>query len=229
MNRSIAIDGPGGAGKSTIAKELAKVLGAHHLDTGAMYRAVSVYMVQKGVDLNDPQAIAAAVDSAAVDIRYDENGAQRTYLCGEDVTDRLRLPEVSMAASAVSAVRHVRENMVRRQKELANELFLVCDGRDIGTVVITDAALKIYLTADAEERARRRFNEMEDKSCGFESVLRDINQRDYNDTHREESPLRQAADAVVVDSTHMTIEEVVNAVVDLYRMPKEERPCFVGR
>ena len=217
MNRSIAIDGPCGAGKSTVAKQVALKLGGHYLDTGAMYRAVGIHMLEHGIDVNDMEAVAAHAPEALVDVRYTENNEQRTILCGEDVTSRLRTSEVSMAASAVSAVKIVRTLMVKRQKELAEAMFLVCDGRDIGTCVITDAALKIYLTADAEERARRRFLEMEDKSCGFEAVLRDVNQRDYNDMHREESPLRQAEDAVVVDSTHMTIEEEINEIVRLYR------------
>lgn len=216
-NRSIAVDGPCGAGKSTIAKDVALKLGGHYLDTGAMYRSVGVYMLEHGIDVNDPEAVAVHAPEALVDVQYTENNEQRTILNGEDVTDRLRTPEVSMAASAVSAVKIVRTLMVKRQKELAETMFLVCDGRDIGTCVITDAALKIYLTADAEERARRRYNEMADKSCGFEAVLRDVNQRDWNDMNREESPLRQAEDAVVVDSTHMTIEEVVDEVVRLYR------------
>ena len=216
-SRSIAIDGPCGAGKSSVAKEVALKLGGHYLDTGAMYRAVGIYMLDHGIDVNDAQAVADHAHEALVDVSYTENNEQRTILCGEDVTGRLRTPEVSMAASAVSAVKIVRTLMVARQKELADQMFLVCDGRDIGTCVITDALLKIYLTADAEERARRRFNEMEDKSCGFEAVLRDVNQRDYNDMHREESPLCQAEDAVVVDSTHMTIEEEVELIMKLYR------------
>lgn len=218
MNRSIAIDGPSGAGKSTIAKAAALRLGAHYLDTGAMYRAVCVYMLRENVDLEDPQAIADRADDARVDVYYDESGLQHTCLNGEDITAILREEAVSMGASKVSAVRRVRQNQVRRQKELANELFLVCDGRDIGTCVITDAALKIYLTATAEERALRRFREIKDPDCSYESVLRDINQRDYNDTHREESPLVQAPDAVVIDSTHMTADEVVDEVVRLYRL-----------
>lgn len=214
MNRSIAIDGPCGAGKSTISQAVAKKLGGHYLDTGAMYRAVGLYMLRNSIDIAD---IGARVDGADVSVAYNENGTQRTLLNGEDVSGLIRTPECSMAASAVGAVREVRVYCVRRQKELASEMFLVCDGRDIGTCVITDAALKIYLTADAEERARRRFEEMPDKSCGFEAVLKDINERDYNDTHREESPLTCAEDAVVVDSTHMKFDEVVDRIVELYK------------
>ena len=216
-NRSIAIDGPCGAGKSTVADEVAKRLGGHYLDTGAMYRAVGLYMLSQGIDINDTAAVDAAADGAKVDVSYTENGQQRTFLSGEDVTEQLRTPEVSMAASLVSKAGNVRKMLVRRQKELAAKLFLVCDGRDIGTCVITDAALKIYLTATAEERARRRFNQMEDKSCGFEAVLKDINQRDYNDTHREISPLMKAEDAVELDTTNLDFEQVVQKVIDLYR------------
>ncbi len=216
-NRSIAIDGPCGAGKSTVAKEAALRLGGHYLDTGAMYRAVGLYMLGKGIDVNDEAAVAKNAPDALVDVKYDENENQHTYLNGEDVSGSLRTPEVSMAASAVSKVGIVRTLMVKRQKELAREMFLVCDGRDIGTCVITDAALKIYLTAEPEERARRRFNEMADKSCGFEAVLNDINQRDYNDMHREISPLRKADDAVELDTTHLSFEQVVEEVVRMYR------------
>ena len=216
-NRSIAIDGPCGAGKSTVADEVAKRLGGYYLDTGAMYRAVGLYMISKEIDPNDTDAVDAAANDAKVDISYTDIGQQRTWLNGEDVTEKLRTPEVSMAASLVGKAGNVRKMLVRRQKELAEELFLVCDGRDIGTCVITDAALKIYLTATAEERARRRFNQMEDKSCGFEAVLKDINQRDYNDMHREISPLMKAMDAVELDTTDLDFEQVVSKVIELYR------------
>ncbi len=221
-NRSIAIDGPSGAGKSTVADEIAKRLGGHYLDTGAMYRAVGLYMLSMGVDLNDTAAVDEAADGARVDVSYTENGQQRTFLNGEDVTEKLRTAEVSMAASLSSKAGKVRSMLVRRQKELAQEMFLVCDGRDIGTCVITDAALKIYLTATAEERARRRFNQMADKSCGFDAVLKDINQRDYNDMHREISPLTKAEDAVELDTTHLDIEQVVSRVIELYKERTEK-------
>ena len=196
---------------------IAKRLGGNYLDTGAMYRAMGVYMLDNGIDVSDASLVSANAENAHVDVKYDEAGVQHTCLNGEDVTDRLRAPEVSMAASKVSSVAKVRELLVKRQKELAREMFLVCDGRDIGTCVITDAALKIYLTATAEERARRRFNEMEDKSMGFEAVLNDINQRDYNDMHREISPLMKAEDAIELDTTHMSFEQVVEEVMRLYR------------
>ena len=216
-NKSIAIDGPCGAGKSTVASEAARLLGGHYLDTGAMYRAVGLYMLEKGVDINDTKAVDENAAGANVDVKYTADNEQRTFLNGTDVTSRLRTSEVSMAASLVSKSAMVRTMLVRRQKELAGEMFLVCDGRDIGTCVITDAALKIYLTATAEERARRRFNQMEDKSCGFEAVLKDINQRDYNDMHREISPLMKAEDAVELDTTSLSFDEVVSKVVKLYR------------
>ena len=216
MNKSIAIDGPSGAGKSSVAVEAARRLGGHYLDTGAMYRAMGLYMLEQGANLEDTAQMDALSENATVDVIYDADGNQLTFLNGEDVTDRLRTPEVSMAASAVSKGAAVRQKLVRRQKELANEMFLVCDGRDIGTCVITDAALKVYLNATPEERARRRFNEMEDKSMGFEAVLKDINQRDYNDTHRAISPLRKAEDAVEIDTTHLSLEQVVGEVMRLY-------------
>ena len=221
MNRSIAIDGPCGAGKSSVAGEAARRLGGHYLDTGAMYRAVGIYMLREGIDPKDSVKVEEKAAEARVDVKYDPKGAQHTYLNGEDVTGELRRPEVSLAASAVATVKRVRRLMVARQKELAQEMFLVCDGRDIGTCVIPDAALKIYLNADAEERARRRFEEMADKSCGFEKVLADINARDYNDMHRAESPLTKADDAVEIDTTHMTFEEVVQEVTRLYRQRME--------
>ena len=221
-NRSIAIDGPCGAGKSTVALAAAERLGGHYLDTGAMYRAMGLYMTRLGIDTADTALVDSHASGANVDVKYDAGSKQHTSLNGEDVTDSIRTPEISMAASNVGKSAKVRERLVRRQKELAREMFLVCDGRDIGTCVITDAALKIYLTATAQERARRRFNEMKDKSCGFEAVLEDINKRDWNDTHRDISPLRKAEDAVELDTTNLSFEQVVDKVVSLYGQAVKE-------
>lgn len=217
MNRSIAIDGPCGAGKSTIAKAVAAALGGYYLDTGAMYRAVGVFMLRSGVDMDDAAAVEARVGEAKVDVRYNEKGEQRTLLCGEDVTDILRTPDVSTAASKTGTVGAVRRLMVKRQQELAKEFFLVCDGRDIGSVVIPDSVLKIYLTAKPEVRARRRLNEPQYAGKSFAEVLADVNDRDYRDMHRDESPLTQTEDAVVVDSSRMTPEQVVARIVKLYK------------
>ena len=216
MNISIAIDGPCGAGKSTVALAVAERLGGHYLDTGAMYRAVGLYMLSLGIAPDDAEKVPEALKNCLVDVTYDEDNRQHTLLNGKDVSGEIRTPEVSMAASAVGTVKAVRVALVARQRELAARLFLVCDGRDIGTCVIPDALLKVYLTAAAEERARRRLAQMNDPSATFEQVLEDVNKRDYNDMHRAESPLTQAEDAVVVDTTHMDFDQVVDTLVKLY-------------
>ena len=206
---SIAIDGPAGAGKSTMAKALARELGAMYLDTGAMYRAFGLYMLRKDA-VNNPSAVAKAVDEVDVDVRF-VDGAQRLYLSGEDVTDAIREPEVSMAASTVSAVPQVRERMVALQRKIAEGQNVVMDGRDIGTKVLPNATLKIYLTASAEERARRRCRELAEKGMPepYEQVLQDMIRRDYQDTHRAASPLQPAEDSVHVDTSQLSIEESV--------------------
>lgn len=217
---SLALDGPCGAGKSTIAKRVSASLNAAYLDTGAMYRSVGLYMLENGVDLGDPAAISARVGEVAVTISY-ENNAQQTYLNGRDVTFDIRRPEISAAASAVAKVPAVRKRMVEMQRQIARGIALVMDGRDIGTCVLPDATLKIFLTATPEERARRRF-EQSGHSQPYEDVLREIMERDLNDTTRAISPLRRADDAVEVDSTHMTEDEVVQTIVALLRQRLEE-------
>ena len=162
-----------------------------------------------------------ALKNCLVDVTYDEENRQHTLLNGRDVSGEIRTPEVSMAASAVGTVKAVRVALVARQRELAQRMFLVCDGRDIGTCVIPDALLKIYLTAAAEERARRRLAQMNDPNASFEQVLEDVNKRDYNDMHRAESPLTQAEDAVVVDTTYMDFDQVVETVTALYKERRE--------
>ena len=221
MNISIAIDGPCGAGKSTVALAVAERLGGHYLDTGAMYRAVGLYMLSLGIAPDDAEKVPEALKNCLVDVSYDEENRQHTLLNGKDVSGEIRTPEVSMAASAVGTVKAVRVMLVARQRELAARLFLVCDGRDIGTCVIPDALLKVYLTAAAEERARRRLAQMNDPSATFEQVLEDVNKRDYNDMHRAESPLTQAEDAVVVDTTYMDFDQVVEMVTALYKKRRE--------
>ena len=212
---SIAIDGPAGAGKSTIAKALARSLDAMYLDTGAMYRASGLYMLRRGAD-KDPAAIVACVNDVDIDVRY-ENGAQRMFLVGEDVTQAIRQPEVSLAASNVSAVPEVRERMVALQRRIAEGHSVIMDGRDIGTVVLPNATLKIYLTASAEERAKRRCLELEQKGTPvpYEQVLKEMIERDYQDTHRAASPLKPAEDAVHVDTSDLTLEQSVQALHDL--------------
>ena len=207
---SIAIDGPAGAGKSTIAKALAKSLDIMYLDTGAMYRAFGLYAVRRGIDLDDAETLAARVGDADIEVRY-EGGSQRIYLDGEDVSQAIREPEISSAASKVSAVPEVRARMVDLQRRIAEGHSVVMDGRDIGTKVLPNATLKIFLTASAEVRAKRRFLELEQKGIPepYEKVLADMIERDYNDTHRAASPLCQAEDAKLVDTSDLSLEEVV--------------------
>ena len=215
---AIAIDGPAGAGKSSVARAVARTLNATYLDTGAMYRAVGLYMMKNGVPLDMPALIAAHADDAHVDVRY-ENGVQHIDLNGEDVSDAIRENAVSAAASAVSAVPRVRELMVARQREIAAKTDVVMDGRDIGTRVLPAAPLKIFLTARAEVRAQRRYLELEGRGekVDLDTLLAEIKQRDYNDAHRAVSPMVPAADAILLDSSYMTAAVVISHVVALAR------------
>ena len=209
---SVAIDGPAGAGKSTVAKAVAKALNAAYLDTGAMYRTMGLYMAEHGH--RRPEAIADAARTPDLRVEF-RDGVQRMFLDGEDVTERIRTPEAAATASKVSAVGAVRERLVDLQREIARGQSVVMDGRDIGTVVLPDATVKIYLTASCEVRAKRRFDELAQagKEIAYEQVLDDIVQRDYNDAHRAVSPMRQADDAVRVDTSEMTRDEVVADIV----------------
>lgn len=210
---NIAIDGPAGAGKSTIAKAVAKRLGIIYLDTGAMYRSVAYYVLEHGADVNDERAVETLLPGIEMDIRY-ENGMQQIYVSGKNVTPYLREPHMSKAASDVSALPCVRYKMVELQREFAASHDVVLDGRDIGTFVLPDANCKFFMTASPEERAKRRFKELTEKGsvCTFEEVLADINKRDYNDSHRAVAPLKQAEDAVRIDTTDMSIEQVTECV-----------------
>ena len=205
---SIAIDGPAGAGKSTIAKALAKALNAMYLDTGAMYRAVGLYMLRNGISVNDAKAVASHMDAVDISVGY-EDGVQRMYLAGEDVSAAIRTPECSMAASKVSAVPAVRQRLVALQRQIAQGHSVVMDGRDIGTVVLPNATVKIFLTASAEARAQRRAKELAEKGqpADFATVLADIRQRDYQDSHRAVAPLKQADDAILVDTSSIGLQE----------------------
>ena len=215
---SIAIDGPVGAGKSTVADEVARRLGILHLDTGAMYRAVGLAVVKAGIDPQDEAAVTAFCQGggARVDVRY-ENGAQVTLVNGEDVSDLIRSQEAGTAASAVSRYAAVRRMLVSRQQELSREQPMLLDGRDIGTVVLPDARVKIYLTASAEARARRRLLQLREKGedPDFETILAEVNARDHQDMTRETDPLRQAEDAVLLDSSDLDFEQTVQAVLRL--------------
>ena len=215
MGKSIAIDGPAGAGKSTIAKMVAKELGFIYVDTGAMYRAMALYLLEKGIDRNDTAQIEKACEDADISIDY-ENGQQVVLLMGKNVNDRIRTEEVGNMASASSVNPKVREKLVALQQKLASEKEVVMDGRDIGTVVLPDSKCKIYLTASSAVRAKRRYDELVAKgeSCDIDKIEADIIERDNRDMTREHSPLRQAEDAVLIDSSNMTIEEVRDAILN---------------
>ena len=214
MSYTIAIDGPAGAGKSTIAKKVAKELSVIYVDTGAMYRAMGLYFLRKGIVPENAAAIEAACDEIQVSIRY-ENGEQQVLLNGENVSAEIRKEEVGNMASKTSVNGKVREKLVALQRELAKKENVVMDGRDIGTQVLPDATAKIYLTASSAERARRRYLELQQKGTPgvLEEIEADIIERDHRDMTREISPLRQAEDAVLVDASHMTIDEVAAAVI----------------
>lgn len=216
MPINIAIDGPVGAGKSSIADQVARRLNILHLDTGAMYRAFGLYALRSGADLADEAALSALAESVDVQVKY-VSGAQRTLLFGEDVSELIRTGEVSAAASAVSRWPAVRRRMVRAQQEMARTADMLIDGRDIGTVVLKDSPCKIFLTAAPEERARRRYLQQLEKGdkTPYEQVLRELNARDEQDMNRKTDPLRRAEDAVLVDSTDMTPEETVEGIVRL--------------
>jgi cytidylate kinase len=216
MKKVIAIDGPAGAGKSTIAKGLAKELSYIYIDTGAMYRAVAYQALKQGIAADDAQALTKLAAESEIDMRV-EGGENRILLNGEDVTAEIRLPEVGAMASPVSAIGGVREHLVAQQRRLAARGNVVMDGRDIGTVVLPDADCKIYLTASLDERVMRRYTELKAKGLDTtpDEVKNDIETRDYRDSHRENSPLRQADDAVYLDSTGLGIDEVLAKVREL--------------
>ncbi|MBQ6173447.1 MAG: (d)CMP kinase [Clostridia bacterium] len=212
----IAIDGPVGAGKSSISDAVAQALGILHLDTGAMYRAVGLTCLRRGINIDDEQAVTALSRTLPIDVRY-ENGGQRTIADGEDVTAFIRTPEVSDAASRVGTYEGVRKAMVAAQQAIAARTDMLVDGRDIGTVVLPDADVKIYLTASAEERARRRWLQQKEsgQDADYDQVLRELIARDHHDMNREHDPLRQAEDAVLVDTTDLDFDQSVEAILRL--------------
>lgn len=217
-NITIAIDGPAGAGKSSVAKEVAAAMKANYLDTGAMYRAFGLYMLRCAVDIYDMDMVAARAGEPDVRVRY-EDGKQITCLGEEDVSKEIREEMCSKASSAVSKVPAVRQRLVELQRGIAEGTDLVMDGRDIGTHVLPNATVKIFLTASAEVRAKRRYDELVKKGqeADYDKVLADIIARDYQDTHRDASPLRKADDAVEVDTSYMTIEEVISTITGIAR------------
>ena len=206
----IAIDGPGGAGKSTIAKQVARALDIDYIDTGAMYRAVGYKLIRDNVDMYDEDALLAMLEATDIDF-----SGGKTILDGEDISDRIRTQEISRKASECSALAPVRAKLVELQKKMGSTKSVIMDGRDIGTVVLKDAELKIYLTASAEERAERRYKELllKGEDISYEKVLADMQERDYNDMHREITPLRTADDAIELDTTGMSIDEVTEYIL----------------
>ncbi len=216
MSFNIAIDGPAGAGKSTIARKIAKRLGYIYVDTGAMYRAMALYLIREHIDPSETEKIDARCEEADITIGY-ENGEQIVYLNGENVNGLIRTEEVGNMASASSPNPSVRKKMVELQQKLAASRDVVMDGRDIGTCVLPDAQVKVYLTADSRVRAERRYKELAVKgvSCDLDTIEKDIIERDHQDMTREISPLMQAEDAVLIDSSDMTIDQVVEAVIGL--------------
>lgn len=221
MSYSIAIDGPAGAGKSTIAKKLAAKMNYIYVDTGAMYRAMAVYFSQNKINPDDEEAINRAVEHVGITIEY-KDGVQQVILNGENVTGLLRTEETGRMASKTSKYAAVRTKLVDLQRKLAQSSDVIMDGRDIGTTVLPDAFAKIYLTASTDARAKRRYDELNAKGekCDYEVIRMDIEQRDYQDMHREISPLKQAEDAVLVDTSDMNIEQVVEAITSIVEEKK---------
>lgn len=215
MSINIAIDGPAGAGKSTIAKMVSAEMGYIYVDTGALYRTVALYITENGIA---DEKIEESLGGADASLKFID-GVQRVFLGDRDVSDLIRTPEISMAASRTSAIPAVRAYLFELQKKIARENNVIMDGRDIGTVVLPDADVKIFLTASAEERANRRFKELSEKpDCPpYEEILRDIIQRDYQDMNRETAPLKQAEDAVLVDTTELTLEQSAQRIAEIIR------------
>lgn len=213
MGYNVAIDGPAGAGKSTIAKRVSKEMGFLYVDTGAMYRALAVHFLQCGLKPEDTEGIKEACKNAEVTLRY-EDGVQQVYLNGVNVTGLLRTEEVSRMASVSSAIPEIRTHLLKLQRDMAEKQDVLMDGRDIGTHILPNADVKIYLTASVETRAKRRYLEYQEKGivCDLEEIKRDIAERDFRDMNRETAPLKQAKDAHLVDSSDMTIDEVVETI-----------------
>ena len=218
MIYNIAIDGPAGAGKSTIARRVAKELSFIYVDTGAMYRAMALYLLRKEVNRDDTEQIGNICQDAEISIEY-QNGEQIVLLNGENVNSYLRTEEVGNMASVSSAVPRVREKLLSLQRKLGKDMSVVMDGRDIGTTILPDADVKIYLTASSLTRARRRYLELQEKGtvCNLDDIQKDIEERDQRDMNREISPLRQAKDAVLVDSSDLTIQHVVDRILQIFR------------
>ena len=216
---SIAVDGPSGAGKSSLAKAIAAELHILYVDTGAIYRTIGCYARRKGVEAADTEAVIALLPEVKIGMRYDAQGLQHMLLHGEDVTEEIRLPEMSLYASAVSAIPEVRTFLLEMQRDFARKSSVIMDGRDIGTVVLPHADVKIFLKADVEVRARRREIELQERGTPrpYEQVLEEMRQRDYNDTHRSAAPLRAAEDAVIVDTSDLDFRESEEKLLEIIR------------
>ncbi len=216
---SIAIDGPAGAGKSTISKEVAKRLGYTYVDTGAMYRAVGLHILRNGADPREEEQVATLMDGITLDITYDDKGVQHIILCGQDVSELIRLPQISMAASDVAVFPAVRLKLVEMQRELAERYHVVMDGRDIGSYVLPESKIKIFLSADVRDRAKRRYDELCSKGvqCNFVEILEDMKKRDYNDMNREFAPLVQSKDAIALDTTGFTLDKSIEYIYGIIR------------
>ena len=216
--RNVAVDGPAGAGKSTVSRRAAKILGLVYVDTGALYRAIGLYAIENGIDTKDEKAVTSVLKDITVDLD-NSDGEQRVLLCGEDVTGNIRTGAVSMAASDVSSYPEVRAFLLETQKKIAREKSVIMDGRDIGTVVLPEADVKVFLTADAQVRAKRRFLELTERKekVDYNTILAEINERDHNDKNRAVAPLKQADDAILLDTSKMSFDESIQALVNIIR------------
>ena len=216
---SIAIDGPAGAGKSTVAKRLAADCKMIYVDTGALYRTIGYYILQKGLDSQKPEQVVPQLSNIHINLSCSQEKGQRISLNGTDVSEEIRLPEMSMAASNVSAIPQVRSFLLDLQRDMAKKYDVIMDGRDIGTVVLPEADLKIFLTASVEERSRRRFLEYQAKGVptSYEETLADVEKRDYQDSHRQVAPLKQAPDAILLDTTGLNFEETVQRIKSIMK------------
>lgn len=215
---NVAVDGPAGAGKSTVSRRAAKILGLVYVDTGALYRAIGLYAIENGIDTKDEKAVTSVLKDITVDLD-NSDGEQRVLLCGEDVTGNIRTGAVSMAASDVSSYPEVRAFLLETQKKIAREKSVIMDGRDIGTVVLPEADVKVFLTADAAVRAKRRFLELTERKekVDYNTILAEINERDHNDKNRAVAPLKQADDAILLDTSKMSFDESIQALVNIIR------------
>ena len=216
---SVAVDGPSGAGKSTLAKAIARELGIVYVDTGALYRSIGLHIREKGIDPQDAAAVIAALPEIHIDMDYSDDGTQHMYLGGRDVSAEIRLPEISMYASHVSAIPQVRAFLMEMQRSIAREKSVIMDGRDIGTVVLPDADVKIFLFADVKVRALRRVKELEERGTpkSYEEVLQEMEQRDYQDSHRETAPLRPADDAIMIDTSDLDFDGSRDLLLDVIK------------